>query len=191
MPDLALHFGVALLINMIVCFKRDKRNWLWVLILSPLSVYHDLDILWGHRMILHSFVIQAIIVLLVWILTKRNNLITLIIAVNVFSHILMDMSQFYVACFWPFTDGVFSFHFDIFVNMDTPSVLDSNISGEFQPDFPTSSLEQWGTLFSTLGIIISLVAGILWGVIYRNLLERDKKEEIDKENILEVDSDET
>jgi len=191
MPDLALHFGIALLINMVICFKRNKRNWLWILILSPLSIYHDLDILWGHRMILHSFVIQIILVLLVWILTKRNNLITIFVAVNVFSHILMDMSQFYVACFWPFTDGVFSFHFDIFVNMETPSLLDSNISGGFQPDFPTSNLEQWGTLFSTLGIIITLAAGIMWGVIYRNLLERNKKEVKDKDNILKEDPDET
>ncbi len=142
-------------------------------------------------MILHSFVIQIVLVLLVWIITKRNNLITLFVAINVFSHIFMDMSQFYVACFWPFTNGVFSFHFDIFVNMDKPSLLDSNISGQFQPNFPTSDLEQWGTLFSTLGVLITLAASILWGLSYRFLLERNKKGVTNKENILKEDPDET
>ncbi len=103
----------------------------------------------------------------------------------------MDMSQFYVACFWPFTNGVFSFHFDIFVNMDKPSLLDSNISGQFQPNFPTSDLEQWGTLFSTLGVLITLAASILWGLSYRFLLERNKKGVTNKENILKEDPDET
>ncbi len=180
MPDLATHFGLSLLVNMAIFGRKEKKQWLWIILLSPLSVYHDIDILLKHRVILHSFFIQALVVVAVYLLTKRNLFFTGVVAVYVFSHILMDMSQFYVACFWPLSDGVFSFHFDIFVNMSDPSMIDSNISGDFANNFPSTGLEQWGTLLSTLGLLISFCAVLVWIIHYYRLSKDHKKKIVTK-----------
>ncbi|MCG3224643.1 MAG: hypothetical protein H7647_09275 [Candidatus Heimdallarchaeota archaeon] len=90
------------------------------------------------------------------------------------------MSQFYVACFWPLSDGVFSFHFDIFINMSDPSMIDSDISGYFENNFPSTGLEQWGTLISTLGLMMSFCAVLVWIIHYYRLSKDDKKKIVTK-----------
>ncbi|MHA1465859.1 MAG: metal-dependent hydrolase [Candidatus Heimdallarchaeaceae archaeon] len=180
MPGLAAHFGLSLIVNMAIFGRKEKKQWLWIILLSPLSIYHDIDILFKHRVILHSFFIQALVVVAVYLLTKRNLFFTGVVAINVFSHILMDMSQFYVACFWPLTNGVFSFHFDVFVNMSDPSIIDSNISGDFANNFPSTGLEQWGTLLSTLGLLISFCAVLVWIIHYYRLSKDHKKKKVTK-----------
>jgi len=124
-----VHFLIPVLVVLALFPKLDRRL---VLVLSPLTVIMDLDLLMGHRYVLHNVFFVLVIMALVYLTFSARDFKfgamtpVMITAFFMLSHIALDMGDPGVAAFYPV--------YGKFINLESSVALDLStveLSGAF------------------------------------------------------------
>ena len=103
MPNWGIHLIIPLFALIILC---KKENYKYALVLLPVAVFSDSDVLFNqHRGLFHNVFIPIAILLIAYI-WKQNRTILLIIAFYTSSHLLLDIFNGGIAPFYPFDNHI-------------------------------------------------------------------------------------
>ncbi len=161
-----VHFLIPVLVVLALFPKLDRRL---VLVLSPLTVIMDLDLLMGHRYVLHNVFFVLVVMALVYITFSARDFKfgamtpVMITAFFMLSHLALDVGGPGVAAFYPV--------YPKFINMESSVALDLStveLSGGFLMSAkPISAVVMPAKVpaVTMTGVLLFLVA--LFGVFVR------------------------
>lgn len=134
-----------------------------IIILSPFSIFPDIDIFFFHRALLHNIFIPFI-PFLAFVFIKNRRDVYGIICFYLMSHIMLDIFNGGVSLLYPFYDNVFFTHVEIvFHHNGIIPKMDYGISNTIMNNGvtePMISSENIGT--AILLIISAFVQSIYW-----------------------------
>jgi hypothetical protein len=114
MPDSIVHILVPLFTLLLIVRKETR---ILAIMLVPIALFPDIDILYHHRALLHNIFIPSILLILASLIkNKYKQKILLITSFYIFSHIFLDIFYGGVLILYPLLSNTLFIKFDIFLN---------------------------------------------------------------------------
>ena len=172
-----IHFLIPVLVVLALFPKIDRRV---VLLLSPLTVIMDLDILMWHRFLLHNVFFALFVVSLVYAICRakkyKAKMPVMIAAFFLISHIILDLGGPGVGMFYPAYDKNIMMDFGLDV-LPVTGELSKTLSVSTNP-ISYTAINHAVPVVTNVGAILLLVAmlGVMVKIVI-DYLERYLKED--------------